>query len=417
LKAENKKRIFLSRPGLVSAAGNSAEELWRVCCSGIVPNANPEKYVEVLPTFPQSEKFPQSKIFRLMFAALEQIRPAVEKASAKYGRERIGLLLGSCDNGAEASLEAHKIFLAEGAFPQNYTLKEQSASYPAEVAAEFLGIAGPIYACATACASGASAIARGAELIRAVVCDAVVAGGADIVSPTVVQGFAALEALSAEQTNPFSKNRRGINLGEGAAFLLLSADKDDVVDAAAENSGSGAVAELLGYGESADARHITSPDPAGEGAAAARKAALADAGLSPADIAYVNLHGTGTDQNDSAESFAMKAVFGESQPPCSSTKPITGHTLGAAGAIEAAVVQMFLTKAQRTQRFPVHVWDGVRDENLPALNFVENLSNSQLSTNNSQLTTRNSQLPSAMSNSFAFGGCNISLILGKANDD
>jgi len=160
-------------------------------------------------------------------------------------------------------------------------------------------------------------------LIQAGHCGAVIAGGADIVSETVFYGFNALEAISDSLTNPFSKNRKGINLGEGAAFFLLDSD---------ENSG----VELLGAGESADAYHITAPGPDGAGPARAMKAALTNAGIQREQIGYVNLHGTGTELNDKAESLAMKTIFGEAYPPLppsSSTKAITGHTLGAAGSI------------------------------------------------------------------------------------
>jgi 3-oxoacyl-[acyl-carrier-protein] synthase-1 len=223
---------------------------------------------------------------------------------------------------------------------------------------------------------------RGAELIRAGFCDAVIAGGADVVSETVFSGFHALEAISDSLTNPFSKNRKGINLGEGAAFFLLEAEK---------NSG----VEFLGAGESADAYHMTAPGTDGTGPAKAMNAALKDAGITSGQIAYVNLHGTGTALNDRAESLAMKAVFGDTPPPVSSTKPVTGHTLGAAGALEAAICWMVLTEKKG---LPAHCWDGVKDEEAP---FSPAGGSCQ-------------GMPSVcMSNSFAFGGCNVSLILGR----
>jgi 3-oxoacyl-[acyl-carrier-protein] synthase-1 len=383
---QNEKRIFLSAPGIISCAGNNAEDLYKTCVEGRLPDTGKAKCVAY---------DGDNKIWFLIQSALEQIRGDVERAAARYGKNRIGLCLGSCDNGSEASLKAHKAFYAaDGAaarsFPPGFSLKEQSAAFPAEKAAACLGIAGPAFAVATACASGASALIRGAELIRSGACDAAVAGGADIVSPTVIEGFASLEALSDSQTNPFSKNRKGINLGDGAAFFLLSADSADC-------GAEGKPAELLGYGESADAFHITSPDRDGEGAALAMASALRRAGLEPEQIAYVNLHGTGTEQNDRAEALAMKSVFGEKQPYCGSTKPVTGHTLGAAGAIEAALCRMVLADEKR--RLPVHVWDGVTDENLPLLRFA-------------RVGDRAGE-GAVMSNNFAFGGCNVSLILGR----
>jgi 3-oxoacyl-[acyl-carrier-protein] synthase-1 len=326
-----------------------------------------------------------ARIFRIINAALEQIRPDIEKAIAKYGREKIGVCFGSCDNGSEGSLLAHQALLAKGAFPEDYSLRFQSASFPAEFIAAKFGLRGPVFTCATACASGASAIIRGAELIRSGLCGAVIAGGADIVSETVLSGFHALEAVSDSLTNPFSKNRKGINLGEGAAFFLLDSEANSAV-------------EFLGSGESSDAFHMTAPGTDGAGPAKAMKAALADAGLDSGQIGYINLHGTGTELNDKAEALAMKAVFNEI-PPISSTKPITGHTLGAAGALEAAICWMVLTEKRG---LPVHCWDGVRDEEIPGIEsrFFPAAGEGQ-------------KAPSiCMSNSFAFGGCNVSLVLG-----
>jgi 3-oxoacyl-[acyl-carrier-protein] synthase-1 len=327
-----------------------------------------------------------TRIFRIIDAALEQIRPDIEKAIAKYGAEKIGVFFGSCDNGSEGSLLAHQALLANGAFPEDYNLNFQSASFPAEFIARKFGVSGPVFTCATACASGASAIIRGAEFIRSGLCSAVIAGGADIVSDTVFAGFHSLEAVSDSLTNPFSKNRKGINLGEGAAFFLLDLEQNSAV-------------EFLGAGESADASHMTAPGVDGAGPAKAMKAALTSAGLTPEQIGYINLHGTGTALNDKAEALAMKAVF-DKMPPISSTKPITGHTLGAAGALEAAICWMALTEKRG---LPVHCWDGVIDEEI--LGFESHVSPAKVTDQNA---------PSiCMSNSFAFGGCNVSLILGE----
>jgi len=338
--------------------------------------------------FPPAAYAGGTRIIRIIDAALEQIRPVIEQAVAAYGAEKIGVCLGSCDNGSEGSLAAHQALLAQGAFPEDYHIRFQSASFPAEYIARKFGLSGPVFTIATACASGASAIIRGAELIKSGMCGAVIAGGADIVSPTVFAGFHALEAISDSLTNPFSKNRKGINLGEGAAFFLL--------DSAAHSA-----VELLGAGESADANHMTAPGTDGAGPAQAMKAALADAGLKAEHIGYINLHGTGTELNDKAEALAMQAVFNH-VPPISSTKPITGHTLGAAGALEAAICWMVLT-AQKG--LPVHCWDGVQDEEIPVLK-----------SHVSPAAVDGQATPSiCMSNSFAFGGCNVSLILARSN--
>jgi len=397
-----KKKIWLSEPGLICCAGKNRNELYNSCLTGFqggmvtreLPSANgkfpvgqipgelpkvnapPESLVKEPPVFAT-----ETRIIRIIDTALEQMRPNIEKAIAKYGPEKIGVCLGSCDNGSEGSLPAHQALFAQGAFPRNYSLRFQSAAFPAEFIALKFGLCGPVFTIATACASGASAIIRGVELIRSGLCDAVIAGGADIVSDTVFAGFHALEAISDSLTNPFSKNRKGINLGEGAAFFILEAEENSPV-------------ELSGAGESADAYHITAPGTDGAGPAKAMKAALVDAELKADQIGYINLHGTGTDLNDKAEALAMKAVF-DNAPPISSTKPITGHTLGAAGALEAAICWMVLTEKRG---LPVHCWDGVKDEEITV--FPDK-------------GDRQKTPSICMSNSFAFGGCNVSLILGR----
>jgi 3-oxoacyl-[acyl-carrier-protein] synthase-1 len=391
-----KKKIYLSSPGLICCAGQEKHELYESCLTGNqkgivqteLQNSCGKKFPAGLITCePTKVKFTkqlppaytgETKIIRIIDAAVEQIRAEIERAIAAYGREKIGVYLGSCDNGSEGSLIAHKFFLANNAFPDDYDLRYQSASFPAEYIAEKFGLSGPVFTLATACASGASAIIRGAELIRGGVCSAVIVGGADIVSETVLSGFHALEAVSDELTNPFSKNRKGINLGEGAAFFLLDTAENYAV-------------ELLGTGESADAYHMTAPSA--DGPARAMKAALCDAQMVPEQIDYINLHGTGTQLNDKAESLALEAVF-KKIPPVSSTKPITGHTLGAAGALEAAICWSVLTERRG---FPVHCWDGIRDEEISVVPGNSGERHPSI----------------CMSNSFAFGGCNASLILGR----
>ena len=198
----------------------------------------------------------------------------------------------------------------------------------------------------------------------------------------MVNGFHALEAISPELTRPLSADRNGINLGEGAALFLL------------RKAGEGETGvELLGVGESSDAHHLTAPDPEGRGAEASMRAALADAGLGPSDIDYINLHGTGTTYNDAMECGAVRRVFGDATP-CTSTKPLTGHTLGAAGAIEAALCWIALKAGK-----------GVPPHRVPSVDTslapfpVPGVGNDTV-------------FKTALSNSFAFGGSNATVILG-----
>jgi 3-oxoacyl-[acyl-carrier-protein] synthase-1 len=399
--------VYLSAPGLLCCAGNGGEAFLRAALegdrSGIVPVSQegrpflagriPDSFFPPAGRGGQAAQAAQAglpRLLRIAGAALEQIRPAVEAVVARCGPGRVGVCVGSCDNGAEQSLEAHGAYFASGGFPENYRLRFQGAAYPAEYLARECGASGPVLAVSTACASGAGAVLQGAALIRGGLCDAVIAGGADLASKTALLGFDSLEALSEAPCNPFSKNRRGINLGEGAAFFVLSREP------------LGPPVALLGAGESADAYHITAPRPDGAGAIRAMERALAAAGMSPADIGYVNLHGTGTPQGDAMEALAMGAVFPAPGPPVSSTKPVTGHTLGAAGALELALCWLLLARAGggAPQALPVHCWDGVRDGELPELCFAGPRSAAV-------------GLRACMSNSFAFGGCNISLIIGR----
>jgi 3-oxoacyl-[acyl-carrier-protein] synthase-1 len=404
-----KKKIYMSAPALVCCAGLNRNELYKSCLAGFqsgmvmrelagtgkqfpvglisakMPEPNlPEPLAHVKNTKP----YQNTKIIRIINAALEQIRPTIEKAISRYGPQRIGVCLGSCDIGSEAVFLARHVLFKQDTLPEDFHLYFQSASYSAEFITRKFGISGPAFTVATACASGANAIVRGVELIQTGQCDAVIAGGTDVVTDTVFAGFHSLELLSDSLSNPFSKNRKGINLGEGAAFFLLESDNNSGVELSSP-------VELLGVGESSDASHMTRPGTDGIGPAKAMQAALLDAGISNDKIGYVNFHGTGTVLNDKAENLAMETVFGAAYPPSSSTKPITGHTLGAAGALEAAICWMVLAERKG---LPVHCWDGVMDEELP---FPPADNSCQ-------------KAPSiCMSNSFGFGGCNVSLIMGK----
>ena len=244
-------------------------------------------------------------------------------------------------------------------------------------------------AVSTACASAATAIARARDLIACGICDAAVAGGADIVSDSVALGFLALEAVSSERCQPFSRNRRGITLGEGAAIFLVC--REDL---------GGEGIRLLGVGEACDAHHLTAPDPEGEGACAAMSMALRDASLGSADIDYLNLHGTGTELNDAMESKAVARVFGPGGVSASSTKGAVGHTLGAAGAVELGFCWLALSSLNRTSLLPPQVWDGEADDSLPRLDLVGP-------------GRASGRLRSCMSVSFAFGGVDAAAIIGR----
>ena len=341
-----------------------------------------------------------NRVNRLSQAALDQMDASIKRAIEKFGADRIGIFIGSCDNGSEASMNALKSFRETGAYPEGYVLDYQSADFPARYIAERFGITGMLSVHSTACASSASAFVSARNNIYAGNCDAAIVGGVDIASRSVILGFASLEAMSDKPTNPFSANRTGLTLGDAAAFFLVTREHFDDLQTA-ETSGL----SVVGFGESADADHITAPRADGEGAYQAMSAALADAELDASSIGYVNLHGTGTRLNDSMEARAVNRLFGENIP-ASSTKALTGHTLGAAGGLEAAFCCMAL---QNGGVLPAHLFDGVEDPALPKVHLVKPGEVAGESNDAGAAKT----LKYCISNSFAFGGCNVSLIVAK----
>lgn len=325
---------------------------------------------------------------RLLLAALAQIAPAVEAARERYGAHRIGVVLGTSTSGIEAA-EAAFVYQAQaGALPSSFNYRQMEIGTAAPFAAAALGVKGPAYTISTACTSSAKAFASARRLLQLQLCDAVVVGGVDSLCELTVQGFASLESTSSARSNPMSRNRCGINVGEGAAVFLMSRDE--------------AAVRLAGVGESSDAHHISSPDPQAVGGELALREALADAGIAPSSIGYVNLHATATRKNDEMEASLMSRVFPEGVAT-SGTKPLTGHQLGAAGATELGFV--WLTLARQDVALPRHLWDGEADPALPPLDLVET----------ERFLPREAGMQAgtryAMSNSFAFGGSNVSLIL------
>ena len=360
---------------------------------------------------PVQEKKFDNRVNRLSQAALAGVEKTIHKAVEKYGSDRVGIFIGSCNNGSEASMAALKCFKETGAFPEGYVLDYQRADFPAQFIAQRFGITGLLSVHSTACASSASAFVSARNALYAGNCDVAIVGGVDIASLSVILGFASLEAMSDKPTNPFSANRSGLTLGDAAVFFVVTRAPDaDLCAADCENL------KVIGFGESADADHITAPRADGEGAYQAMKAALEDAGLDASQIGYVNLHGTGTELNDAMESRAVHWIFADSigaetaAVPASSTKALTGHTLGAAGALELAFCCLALKSGnessvsrngdngERTSVLPVHLFDGVVDPKLPPIHLVKPGETAV-------------KLKYCMSNSFAFGGCNVSLIV------
>lgn len=326
----------------------------------------------------------------LALAALAQIRPAVDAAIARFGADRVGVVIGTSTSGIAETESAVRQHVRDGSLPDGFRYGQQEMGSPAEMLAQQLRVGGPAYVHSSACSSSAKAMASAARLIKMGLCDAVLTGGVDTLCAFTVAGFSSLESVSAAQCNPMSANRNGINIGEGAALFLMTANAP--VDAAP--------VALRGWGESSDGHHMSAPDPAGVGARLAMTQALERAGIAASQIDYINMHGTATIQNDAMESHVVEALFG-AEVPVSSTKPFTGHTLGAAAAIEAALCWLAMQDDNAGGKLPPHLWDGAADVALPALNLVP------------RGAALGRPLRWALSSSFAFGGSNAVLVLGR----
>lgn len=346
----------------------------RVLRFGLVPGDLP----------PTGDSVYEMRTDRLLLHAVTAMRPALDALLAKYGPSRVAVVLGASNTGIDEAQTFVDQWLDSGAKPAAMDFSQIELGTPAAYLRKLLGTTGPAYTVSTACSSSAKAFGSARRLIAAGVADAAVVGGVDGRCRFAMNGFNALGALAAAATNPVSAARDGINLGEGVALFTM------------ETEGSGVV--LSGLGESSDAYHATAPDPEGHGAEAAMRAALADAALDPADIGYVNLHGTGTRANDSMEAKAVARVLGL-DVPCASTKPMTGHTLGAAGALEAALGWLMMSPANSANLLMPHLWDGVRDPELPPIRLAA--------------PGESRPVRHFLSNSFAFGGSNATVILSR----
>src|SRR5688572_30701610 len=268
---------------------------------------------------------------------LDGFADAVARARGRYGAARIGVFMGTSTSGIlETELAYQQREPATGALPSGYRYGQTHNTFSlADFVQRYLGLQGPAVAVSSACSSSAKVFGNAARMIAAGACDAAVVGGVDTLCLTTLYGFHSLELTSRGPCRPFDAKRNGISIGEGAGFALL-----ERVDARTD---AGA-ARLLGVGDSCDAHHMSTPHPEGLGARLAMQQALGSAGLAPADIDYVNLHGTGTRTNDAAEDRAVAGLFGESTP-CSSTKGATGHLLGAAGITEIVVSILAMERA------------------------------------------------------------------------
>ncbi len=398
--------------GLVTSLGRKPDEVFEALTSGLSGiTAVPEGHVAhgwlpaagIAPHVDGREVLPPTEtrcVDRFALLALAAADDALADAALVVGRDadarRTAVVLGTGGGGLE-TYEQQAGRRQERGRPgvSPYLLPGMLSNMATARVAIKHGIRGFSTAIVTACAAGAQAVAEGLRLIRAGDADVVVCGGTDAsLHPTIISAFANARALSqgwddpTRASRPFDARRNGFVLGDGSAVLVL----ESAEHAAAR--GATGYAELIGWGSSTDAHHPTMPRPDGAGAADAMRAALANAGLDPTDIGYVNAHGTGTKLGDIAESAALNAVFGAHRPAVSSTKGATGHLLGAAGAVEAAVTALAVARGLLPPTLNL-------DEPDPACDL-----------DHVRGAARPAVLRAALSNAFAFGGHNTSLVFG-----
>ncbi len=311
-----------------------------------------------------------------------------------FEKDEIGIVIGTTNSGIQEFEDSENKHHAE-------------LGNPAEFLKWYLGTRNYAASVSAACTSGTKAFSTAVKLLQNDVCKVVIAGGIDTLAAMPSYGFHALEVLSHEKSNPFSKNRDGISLGEGGALFVLTKDVKmqkcldvkPITNVGRICKSDNEIVALLGIGETSDAYHSATPDPEGVQAVRAIQLALDDAGLKAEDIDYINLHGTGTVSNDLMEANAIYKVFGDNVP-ASSTKPFTGHCLGAAASIEAFICYQIL-KGKRN--LPIHKYDNEYDENLPKINLVNS-------------NTENKKINTCMSTSFGFGGTNAVVIMGNKTE-
>lgn len=389
--------IYISAFGMVNALGSSLSEISQNLTLGLSPGIkerhdwlqNDQSAVlggvdGELPSIPPEFAAHNSRNNRLLLAALDQIQVPVQQAIAQYGSERVAIIMGTSTSGLDEGDRYVDTTLNQPAQSSHWQYPMQELGDPSRFLSLWLKLHGPAYTISTACSSSARAIIAGCRLIEAGIVDAALVGGADTLSRMPINGFNSLESLSLTLCQPFGQERAGITIGEAAGLMLLTKEPQPLA--------------VLGFGESSDAHHISAPHPQGVGATQAILQALSQAQLTPSDIGYINLHGTATPLNDQVESKVIADIFGQ-DTPCSSTKHLTGHTLGAAGITEAVLSALILQEnlalpAQDFSRYHL-------DPSLPACGLLSN--------------PQPLRKAAILSNSFAFGGNNACIILGNVS--
>ncbi|HUF83168.1 MAG TPA: beta-ketoacyl-ACP synthase II [Acidimicrobiia bacterium] len=404
-------RVAVTGLGVKAPAGNDVDSFWSTVRAGrsaaatiqrFDPSDLPVRFAcevhnfDPVPYFGPKEARRQDRVTQLGFAAAADA--LADAGDLGADPSRCAVVAGTGVGGLESHEHQMRIWFDKGAARVSpFTVPLMMANATAGVVAMQFGWTGPNVCIATACAAGAHAIGEAVRLVRDGTADVVMAGGAEAcVTGMTVAAFARMGALSSRNddperaSRPFDADRDGFVIGEGAAFLVIESLER------AQTRGAKIYGEVTGYGRNADAYHITAPSPGGAGAAACMQLALDDAGLEPGAIGHVNAHGTSTDLNDAAEAEAVKKVFGDDPPPVTSTKGVTGHLIGAAGAVEAMAALLSL-----------------RDGVVPPTANLERIGD-DIGIDVVGGEVREIGAKPALSNSFGFGGHNATLILAPA---
>src|SRR5450756_2098631 len=313
---------------------------------------------------------------------------AVRAAIAKYGAQRIGVFLGTSTSGIlQTELAYRRRDPVTGALPAGFIYRTTHNTFSvADFTRHYFGLTGPAVVVSSACSSSAKVFGSARRMMAAGLIDAAVVGGVDSLCLTTLYGFNSLGLMSQQACRPFDAQRNGLSIGEAASFALIERPPEQLDEAAVL---------LLGIGESSDAYHMSSPHPEGLGARMAMQDALKMAGLQPSEIDYINLHGTATQSNDAVEGKAIATLFGP-HTPCSSTKGATGHTLGAAGSVDAVLCALALQHGLLPAGLNIQQLDPTLD-----IDYL--------------LDNREQPVARVLSNSFGFGGTNCSLIFGRSS--
>jgi len=385
--------ICLAEFGVVCALGNDKQQVF-----DNLKNNNDE-FLQLDNDLPIEEPqfvgrvlFPQLAVLdnidtrnnQLAYLAFKQIETQLKEFIKQYGQHRIAVIIGTSTAGTYEGEIARKSLVENGAMAESFHYEMQEMAAPATYVAKISGAKGPVYSISTACSSSGKALVSAKALLEADIADVVIAGGVDSLTRLTVNGFKSLESIAKTQCKPFGEERDGINIGEAAALFLVTKDNNGI--------------QLLGAGETSDAHHMSAPSPDGDGAYRAMTLALKNSGLTGQQIDYVNLHGTGTIKNDEMEALAMLNACGD-QVLSGSTKRFTGHTLGAAGALEVGLCWLLLSGLNRTKYIPTNRSDGQRDSKLAKINL--------------SVGQEVTKLEYCLTNSFAFGGNNLSIVLGN----